>query len=68
MMRGSVKKDMGSWMYVVDLPRGVDGRRRQQKRRGFQTRKAAESALQEALSRLSTGVFVEPSRLMSTFK
>jgi len=62
-MRGSVKKDGTTWMFVVDLPRGVDGARRQQKRRGFRTRKGAEGELQKALQRVSAGVFVEPSKL-----
>ncbi len=62
-MRGSVSKDGTSWMFVVDLPRGIDEKRRQQKRRGFPTRKVAEAELQKALQRASAGVFVEPSRL-----
>lgn len=62
-MRGSVTKDGTSWMFVVDLPRGIDEKRRQQKRRGFPTRKVAEAELQKALQRASAGVFVEPSRL-----
>jgi len=62
-MRGSVSRDRTSWMFVVDLPRGIDEKRRQQKRRGFPTRKVAEAELQKALQRASAGVFVEPSRL-----
>ena len=62
-MRGSVARDGTSWMFVVDLPRGTDGRRRQQKRRGFPTRKAAEQELQRTLVRAAAGTFVEPTRL-----
>lgn len=62
-MRGSIKKDGGSWMFILDLPRTADGKRRQQKRRGFRTRKAAEAALQAALQRLSNGRWVEPSKV-----
>jgi integrase len=50
-------------MYVLDLPKSADGKRRQQKRRGYRTRKAAEEALQKALQLISTGGWVEPSRL-----
>jgi integrase len=62
-MRGSVRKDGSSWMFVVDLPRGLEGARRQQKRRGFTTKRAAEIALAEALQRANSGSFVEPSKL-----
>lgn len=62
-VQGSVKKDGSSWMFVVDLPRGLDGSRRQQKRRGFPTRKSAEAELQRALQRAAQGTFVEPTKL-----
>jgi integrase len=62
-MRGSVKRDGATWMFVVDLPRGVNGARRQQKRRGYPTRKSAEAELQKALQRASAGMFIEPSKM-----
>lgn len=34
----------GSWMFVIDLPAGPDGRRRQMRRRGFTTDKLAQRA------------------------
>ena len=37
----------GTWLYVVDLGRGADGKRRQVKRRGFPTKKAAQEALNQ---------------------
>jgi integrase len=37
-------------MYVVDVPRDENGRRRQRRRRGFRTKKAAEEALREFLN------------------
>jgi hypothetical protein len=61
-MRGSVKKEGTTWRFVLDLPRTADGHRRQQKRRGFLTRKAAEDALQAAIRRTSDGSFIEPSK------
>jgi hypothetical protein len=36
------------WLYVIDLPPGVDGKRRQQKRRGFLNAAAALKAETEA--------------------
>jgi integrase len=39
----------------VDLPRGVDGRRRQRRRGGFTTRKAAEESLRDFLGHLDRG-------------
>lgn len=56
-MRGSVKRDetTGTWSFVADLPPDPDGRRRQTRRRGFATRKAAQQALTETLGRLQRG-------------
>jgi len=59
-MRGSVSKRRASWSFVVD--RGIDpatGRRRQQRRSGFRTRKEAEAALRSTIAALTDGTFVE---------
>ncbi len=59
-VRGSVSKRGASWTFVVD--HGIDpatGRRRQQRRSGFRTRKAAEDALRQTISALVDGTFVE---------
>src|SRR2546423_3074134 len=63
-MLGSVKKDgdRGTWLFVVDLPPTVDGRRRQKKCRGFPTKKAAEAALSELVGRAQRGAIAEPGR------
>jgi integrase len=37
-----------NWFFVIDLPPGDDGKRRQHKRRGFQTQAAAEKAETDA--------------------
>lgn len=63
-MRGSVKKEGSSWMFVVD--HGVDpatGKRRQVKRRGFRTRKDAEAALNETLKTAADGGPLTPARM-----
>lgn len=54
-MRGSVKRRGETWTYTVDLPRGVDGARRQRRRGGFPTKKQAEEALREFLGHLDRG-------------
>jgi integrase len=52
----------GTWWFVVDLPPDVRGRRRQAKRRGFPTKKAALEALDELRSAARRGTFVAPQR------
>jgi integrase len=42
----------GAWGYVIDLPRGADGRRRQATKSGFPTRAAARTAMQEVAALL----------------
>ena len=61
-MKGSVKKSGVSWCVVLDI--GVDpatGKRRQRKKRGFTTRKAAEAWLGDALVDAREGRTTEPS-------
>lgn len=40
--------DRNSWYYVIDLPRGDDGKRRQQFRRGFRSETLAQHAEEQA--------------------
>jgi integrase len=62
-VRGSVTKEgTGRWSFVIDLPASRRGRR-QIRRRGFPTRRAAQLALQELLNAEASGRLVEPSRL-----
>ena len=61
-MRGSVYKRGSTWTWHVDI--GVDpvtGRRKQQTKGGFTTKRACHAALNEALASLRAGTFVEPS-------
>lgn len=55
-MRGSVRKGDASWLYVLDRGRDQEGRRLQEKRRGFRTRKEAEAALRERLAAFDRGM------------
>jgi integrase len=54
-VRGSVKRRGDSWTYTVDLPRSVDGKRRQRRRGGFPTKKVAEESLREFLGHVARG-------------
>jgi integrase len=63
-MGGTVKRDeaRGTWYFVLDLPQGPDGRRRQKKQRGFPTKKAAQTAMAEVVTRVDRGTHSEPGR------
>lgn len=52
----------GTWYFVTDLPPGPEGERRQAKRRGFATRKAAQEALDKLAVNAKEGVHVAPRR------
>ena len=60
--QGSIRKDAsGAWFFVVDIA-GPDGKRKQLKRRGFDTKRAAQVALTELQADKQRGVFVVPLR------
>ena len=52
----------GTWVFVVDVP-GTNGKRRQLRRRGFVTKKAAQTELTAVLNDLHRGAYVRPSRM-----
>jgi integrase len=59
--RGSVKQAAnGTWGFVVDV--GAGGERKQTRRRGFPTRKAAQAELTRILGSLETRQYVAPKR------
>ena len=60
--RLSCKKAHGSWSFVADAPAGV-GKRRQLKRGGFPTKKAAEEALAALVDSASKGTLTDDKRL-----
>ncbi len=60
--QGSIRKDnSGAWFFVIDIA-GPDGKRKQLKRRGFDTKKAAQVALTELQADKQRGMFVAPLR------
>lgn len=52
------KSKHGSWYFKVDLPR-VAGKRKEMRRRGFPTQKAAQRALDNVLERYGAGIKVD---------
>ncbi|MBW3614415.1 MAG: site-specific integrase [Actinobacteria bacterium] len=61
-MRGSVVKKGGRWYVKIELdPDPATGQRRQKWHSGFDTRRAAERARVDLLSKLDRGEYVEPS-------
>jgi integrase len=62
-MRGSVRKRGSTWSVIVDVGLDANGKRKQQWRGGFTSRKDAEAELTRVLRRLQTGEYVAPSKL-----
>ena len=63
-MAASVRRDpkRGTWLYVVDLPPGPDGKRRQKMKRGFPTKRDALEAMNELVGRVSHGAWSDPGK------
>lgn len=63
-MSGSVIRDpkRGTWSFVVDLV-GPGGNRRQSRKRGFKTKKAASQALAAVVADQTRGTFHRPSKI-----
>jgi integrase len=68
-VRGHVRKQGNAWYVVVDLPRDpITGKRKQKWHSGFRTKRDADKALTDILSRLDQGAYVEPTKqTLSTF-
>ena len=66
--RGTVKQSAnGTWLFVVDVA-DESGRRRQTRRRGFASQRAAQTALNRVLQDLDRRTYVAPSRqTLATF-
>ncbi len=52
-----------TWWFVVDAGTGPDGKRRQARRRGFKTKKAAQEELDKLRRSVSTVSYVAPAKL-----
>lgn len=63
MSRGPVRKRGNAWAVVLELSRDPETQRRRQKwLSGYGTRKEADRALADALSKLDRGLFVAPTK------
>ena len=61
-MRGHVRQRGKSWSYVVDVGVGANGKRRQEWKGGFKTKREADKALALVLRDLAAGTYVVRSR------
>lgn len=64
MAQGSIKKENNNWYYVFGYTDPFTGKRKQKKKRGFKTKKEAQTALTKALNQLNEGSYVEPSKMI----
>lgn len=62
-MKGTVIKRGASWSVVVDLGRDETGRRVRKWHSGYRSKREAERARVELLSRVHHGTYVEPSKV-----
>ncbi|MGV3721838.1 MAG: tyrosine-type recombinase/integrase [Actinomycetota bacterium] len=46
-----------SWFYTIPAPTGLDGKRRQEQRRGFRTKGAAQAAMRKRLAEIESGAY-----------
>jgi hypothetical protein len=64
-LKGSIKKNKqtGKWDFVIDIGKDpLTGKRKQKRRRGFETKKEAEKALAALLNEVNEGTYIEPSK------
>jgi integrase len=62
-MRGSVHRRGSTWSAMWDEPTLADGKRRQRKKGGFTTKKAAQQHVNLVLTSINRGSYVAPSSL-----
>lgn len=55
--------DTFSWAFIADVGTDAKGRRRQRKRMGFRSKRDAERAMREVLSKVDRSSYVEPTKL-----
>jgi len=61
----SIRKDNNKWLFVIELGKDENGKRRQIMRRGFKTKKEAEEAYNKAKYEIQQqGKCLEPSKLL----
>jgi len=65
MYTGSVNKDKNTakWSYIIEMGRGINGKRKQKRKRGFRTKKDAQKAMTKILHELNKGTYIEPKKI-----
>jgi integrase len=63
-MRGHTYRRGRTWTYVIDVGVGPNGKRKQRSKGGFETKRKAQAALNEAINSLQKGVYIEPNKLL----
>jgi integrase len=64
-VKGSIKKNnkTGKWDFVIDIGNdSITGKRKQKRRRGFASKKAAETALIQLKNESLQGTYIEPTQ------
>jgi integrase len=61
-VRGHVRRRGNTWAIVIDIGRDESNKRKQRWQSGFTTKREADKALTELLSRVQTGNYVEASK------
>lgn len=68
MKNAGIKKRGDTWYFILDQPRGADGRRRQLRRGAFQTKAEAAAARAQLMTDFNQGTYVRETReSVSTF-
>lgn len=61
-MRGSIRKRGSTYTWYLLVPDPATGKPRQRSKGGYRTKRECQAALNDALSTIRTGTFVEASR------
>jgi hypothetical protein len=61
-MTGHLRRRADAWAIVVDLPRGVGGKRRRKWRTFKGTKRQAQAELTRLLGEINKGEYIEPSK------
>jgi integrase len=62
-MKGYFRKRGDKWSFTVDIGRDpATGKRKQKSRTGFKTKKEAQNACAELITKLSTGAYADPGK------
>lgn len=61
-MKGYFRKRGSKWSFTIDIGKDAEGKRRQKTASGFRTKKEAQAACAELITKLENNEYVEPSK------